>query len=322
MKKNNSFLVITVFLMINLFLSNGCFWGDKKAKAAEETTADKIVAENFIEAFGLVKATNIQNITLDIPTQIRKIYVREGDYVTRDKVLMTLEIDDYAAQINSKANELEEARFGLTTLRQELENAENELQKAEKELTLKKRLYRKGVIAKQAVTDYRKIVQKKKTEVTNIKSDQIQLNKIDIKNDKVKNLEDELEIMQDKLKQNFLQDYKIISPLKNAVVSEIGYRTGDQITSGKKLLSLMDLDSLVVSAEVPEEFIKDIKIGSEATIIPLADNSREFKGRVVGISAMAIKQNNQTIVPIDVELIEANDFLRPNFNVDVQIKKN
>ena len=83
----------------------------------------------------------------------------------------------------------------------------------------------------------------------------------------------------------------------------------------------MDLDTLIIEANVSEEFIKDIKIGSKVDIILLADSSKEYKGTVSKISNMAIKENGETVVPIEISVDNKDNFLRPNFNVDVKIYK-
>jgi hypothetical protein len=78
---------------------------------------------------------------------------------------------------------------------------------------------------------------------------------------------------------------------------------------------------LYVLADVAEEFIKDVKLGKKATIIPVADNSRKYYGKVIRIADMAFEKNGETNVTVEISIDEQDGFLRPNFNVDVEIER-
>jgi hypothetical protein len=81
----------------------------------------------------------------------------------------------------------------------------------------------------------------------------------------------------------------------------------------------MDADSLEIEAGIPEEFIKDIRIGSPAAVMPVADKTRSYTGSVSYISGSAVYQNGETQVMVRIKLDDADDFLLPGFNVDVEI---
>jgi multidrug resistance efflux pump len=83
----------------------------------------------------------------------------------------------------------------------------------------------------------------------------------------------------------------------------------------------MDLNSVVVEANIAEEFIKDVKLNAPVVISPIADTAKTYKGYVVTISDMAVKQNGETVVPVQIAIDDMDGFLRPNFNVNVDIAK-
>jgi multidrug resistance efflux pump len=103
------------------------------------------------------------------------------------------------------------------------------------------------------------------------------------------------------------------------MVFDIGYREGDIATPERKLLSIANLDSIIVQANVVEEFIKDVKVGAEVTIIPQADKTKTYKGKVIYISSKAILDNGVTEVPTHISIDSKDGFLLPGFNVDVKI---
>ena len=104
------------------------------------------------------------------------------------------------------------------------------------------------------------------------------------------------------------------------IVTEINCFEGDVLHPGQKLVSIIDLDSLKVEGDVPEEFIKNIGLYKEVTIIPLAYPDREYKGRVVYISSLAVIKKGETVVPVLISLTDNDGHLLPNFNVDIEIE--
>ena len=84
-------------------------------------------------------------------------------------------------------------------------------------------------------------------------------------------------------------------------------------------MSILDLDTLIVQANVAEDFIKDIKLGSKAIINPLANPDKEYEGSISRISNMAVQENGETVVPVEITLINVDDSLLPNFNINIKI---
>jgi len=229
----------------------------------------------------------------------------------------------------------------------ELNLAKNAYEDAKKDYEKQKILYNQGAISESDFEDMKRKLEHSKNNVEslnlsieslkNIK--QKEINELEksldltsaninssnigeaIQNQKINSLKSELDSLKEKINKTFIKEDKIVSDIKNAVVYEIGYQEGDIIDQSKKVLSLLDLDTLIIEANVSEEFIKDIKIGSKVDIILLADSSKEYKGTVSKISNMAIKENGETVVPIEISVDNKDNFLRPNFNVDVKIYK-
>lgn len=146
-------------------------------------------------------------------------------------------------------------------------------------------------------------------------------NNIKIEKEKVELLNNNEDMLKCKLNKSYIKDNNIISDVANGIVYDTGYQNGDFINPAKKVLSIMDLDTMYIKADVAEEFIKDVKVGADATIAVTADASKGYKGKVTKISDMAIQKNNQTIVPVEISIDNKDDFLIPNFSVDVKINK-
>ncbi len=229
-------------------------------------------------------------------------------------------------------------------------------QKALKQLRDKEVLYKEGAISQHEYDESKRSVEDHKNNMTSIqlsidtlkfnkqkeidqlqtvldqksagvKNQQIELSmakgqentSVEIQRERIISIEAALERTKSKLQQAFIKDHQVISTVEQGVVYEVGYISGDITTPAKKLLSIMDLDTLMIEANVAEEFIKDVKMGAEVSIIPVGDTSKKYKGKVTKIWDMAVKQNGETVIPIEVSIENKDEFLRPNFNVDVKI---
>ncbi|MFP4660645.1 MAG: efflux RND transporter periplasmic adaptor subunit [Halanaerobiales bacterium] len=143
-----------------------------------------------------------------------------------------------------------------------------------------------------------------------------------IQESKIGDIREEIEDLEKNLyHRDYLDGRDIISTLDTAVISNINCISGDYHQEGEILVSLLNLNELLVEADVPEEFIKDVKEGAAVRIIPLALPGREYHGRVVKISDMAEKRGGETVIPVEISIDDNDDFLLPNFNVDVEIEK-
>ncbi len=136
----------------------------------------------------------------------------------------------------------------------------------------------------------------------------------------VAELKNQVKKLAAELEADYLQEDQLVADWKTGVVYDIGYQVGDSINQEQPLLRVMSTEELVVEVEVPEEFIKDISLGAKATIVPLADSSREYEGEVTRIANKAVDKDVETVVPVEISIADQDEFLLPNFNVDVAIE--
>lgn len=108
---------------------------------------------------------------------------------------------------------------------------------------------------------------------------------------------------------------------EDGVVSELKYKLGDKLVAGQTAFQFLKRQDRYVKANVPEEFIKDVAVGQTAKVTPIADKSKVYSGKVTQIYDIAEVNNGETVVPIFIKLDALDQFLLPNFNVDVEIEK-
>ncbi|HEY8344987.1 MAG TPA: HlyD family secretion protein, partial [Bacillota bacterium] len=136
---------------------------------------------------------------------------------------------------------------------------------------------------------------------------------------KIALLEEKLSILKKQLNQSFIRNDQVICNFANGVVAEINYAEGDLFFIEKKAMTIINLDSLVIEANIGEDFIKDVKIGADVLISPVADYSRTYRGKITRLSELAVVENGETVIPVEISFEQHDNFLLPNFNVDVKI---
>ncbi|WP_042330934.1 HlyD family secretion protein [Desulfosporosinus orientis] len=346
-------LVIGLIIGLMILTVTGC--GKEPPKVTDQSAA-KPEAQQFIEAFGVVKSTEVKNITIDYPSEVAKINVVEGQRVKKGDVLVTLDSRSYSELINNKELELKTLQVELSSLKRDYEkkstslvnntdpeilrylndkqHAEDLYQQALEDLAAQQALYESGALSLNELNEFKSTVDAKKKAVEDAhfladntrkgiqeKLDQLQTS-IDEKSLQVTSKQLDLQADQDKMNKSYIKGNDVIVDVPNGVVTDINCSQGDIIMDdeGKKLLSVLNRDSVVIEADVAEEFIKDVRLGAEVIINPQADKAKVYNGKVISIAEKAVLKNNETIVPVRISIENLDSFLLPEFNVDVQIK--
>lgn len=326
--------ILLMLILGMVLLAAAC--GKPEAAAAEADAAPAPEPPKTVEAFGIVEADHIENISLDIQAEIESINVKEGQLVSKGDILLTLNLEPYKLLLQSKQIELkilnleaeklavESSNPELQKLANDLRYAEEQLNKAEAELDAQKKLYESGALSKSQYDEHVKAVEAKSKSVQDIRFSMESLLRSNgleaaIRSERAAAVEGEIRQLKDKLNKDYVSGSNIVCPIEKGIVTELGYKAGDGISSEKKIMSLMDADTLVVKANVAEEFIKDVKLGAKVDIIPVADKNRKYAGRVSAIAQKAQLQNGETVIPVEITIENNDSFLLPDFNVDVSI---
>lgn len=238
----------------------------------------------------------------------------------------------------------------IATIEASIKLKQSELTELQKDLEVQKELVEAGATMQREVDNLNVKITNLKTEVgnleqqiTNIKKDKtLKINEI---NSQVAGIKDtlntaekgnqsaintysvkqdlsnlEVQLMKDKYTKAFIKDNDIILDIPNGIIKAVKVVEGSKVGSESGcLLEILDKDSIVIKANVSEEFIKDVKVGAEAEIIPYADRESVVKGRVIEIQNMAIDVNGETVIPIVVEALEDSAYLKYGYSVDVEI---
>jgi len=238
----------------------------------------------------------------------------------------------------------------LRLLESSLERAEEELSDAKEDFALNQKLFDEGAVSQDVLDQLADVVEQKeklrsditdnisktrrvlKEELdalgTELQYKQVQLDKTRESNSanlerlssSLAMAESDLAIMKNRAQKPYLSGGNIVSSLEHAIVQNISIINGSSLgqpNENHKAMELIDADSLIVSAEVPEEFIGEIDSGAEVKIVPAANKKAAVMGRVTQIAGAAVEKDGERIVRVELTPDGKSEFLRPGYSVDV-----
>ncbi|NLN66157.1 MAG: HlyD family efflux transporter periplasmic adaptor subunit [Clostridiaceae bacterium] len=269
----------------------------------------------------------------------------------QDTTALLADIAQLKEDIETKTREYaQETNADLIILQTTLESAKTELDIAKRDVQDHQTLYAAGSIPKSVLDQYTDILTRRenafvdvenniektkralKTELDQLnlalQSKQTQLNQIERSNaantamqkSSINVSQIDLKMMKNKSTKEYLNNNHIVSHIENGIVKNIGVMNGTAVGTQHtptRVLQLIDMDSIVVSAEVDEEFIKKVNLGMTVQIVPPQDNSLSIPGEVIHISNLAVEKDGKRIVKVQVKPQDPQWELKPGYSADV-----
>lgn len=335
-------LKLTVWgLLCSAFLFTAGCSSESQAEAQPTTTASE-TSKQTIDAFATIKANSTTSLSINFPTIIEKVNVKEGQIVNKGDVLLNLNMVDFEEQLHSKQAELDLEKkllnvqqtniskgidAELNKLVNEAADAEALYDKCLNDLADKEVLFKNGFLSQFEYNELKRQVESNKKALDNAKLsiqsyNQNKSNDFDRSKLTISKLNSDIAIMKEKLNKSYLKNNSIVCDIEKGLVLNLkptpGYIAVKE-TDADTLLNLVDMNSLIALADVDEGFIKDVKPGAKVTIIPLSDRSKSYIGKVSRLTDKAIVKNGQTFIQTEIAIENIDDFLKLDYNVDVQI---
>lgn len=272
----------------------------------------------------------------------------------QDTGALSEDIAQLQKDIRTKTDELNKGTSAdLKILQTSLELAKKGLENAKRDVRDNQALYDAGTISKSLLDQYVDILDQRekalsdieininrtksslKTELDqlkiSLKSKQEQLDQIENSNDantakqssSVNVSQIDLDIIKNKSGKDYLDGSRIVSSVKNGIVQNIGVVNGTMLGAQNmptRVLQLIDADSIIVSAEVDEEFIKNVTTGESVRIVPASDANLTIPGVVSQISNVAVEKDGKRIVKVEIKPQDPKGELKPGYTADVYFK--
>jgi multidrug resistance efflux pump len=132
-----------------------------------------------------------------------------------------------------------------------------------------------------------------------------------------------LDIMSSKADEPYISGANIVSNLASGIVKEINVKRGTIISgqTAQNVISLIDANSIYVSAEVPEEFIGEISATSKVYIVPTSNKNLKITGHITKIPSLAVDHDGDRVVKVQVKPDENSEYIKPGLTSDVHFSR-
>ncbi|MCT4632158.1 MAG: efflux RND transporter periplasmic adaptor subunit [Firmicutes bacterium] len=330
--KKGILLVMVVALSFGLF---GCGGGNAQAEAMPEDMmeqTEEVKEVPKIDAFGVVKVREMQNVKVDFNSKVEKVFVKAGEKVALNTELVELDLSKLNNELEDQKLDLEEKEYELsmkdvdvTKMINDLKVSRDNFQMAKDDYFKSKDLYAKNSISKEELDKKELTYKESQKNVTNM-----ELSLSDTKNNKNNNdrklinsiskAKRNISILEKKIQDANLKDGSILlSKVNNGVVQKLDVLEGDYLTNEIKIMTIMDLDTRYIETEIAEEFVKDVKVGQKVEVKSMANLDKVYTGSIKRIWKTSENRNGETVVPVEIEIDNLDDNLLVNFNVEVKI---
>lgn len=284
-KKSNRWLYyaaafLLLIIIVMLFAKN-------KKQPAVEVSVEKAALRTLVEtvaANGKIQPVLEVKISPFISGEVVELYVREGEYITKDAILAKIDPTFYQSSFEQVEASLNSAKANMANTRARVAQMEAQYTKAKLDLDRNEQLFQQNVISQADMDNIRANYQVTKAELDaskeSLRATQFQ----------VQNAEASLREARENLRRT-----SIYAP-SDGTVSKLNVEVGErvsgasQFSSGTEIMRLANLNDMEVKVEVSENEITRVKLNDTCIIEVDAYLGRKFKGYVTEIATSANTQ--------------------------------
>lgn len=311
-KKTKIILAIVLVFLVLVFAKKAGYIGADDTLTVETEKVFVGTITETVPANGKIQPEMEVKISPDVSGEITELLVKEGDWVTQGDLLLRINPEIYAAN-------LDRMEASLNNMRSNLSQQKSQLRDAELKHNRNSNLYQKGAISSSEF----------ETSQNNFELAKLA---VEASEYSVKSSEASL-----KEAQNNLNRTSIYAPI-SGTISRLNVEQGERVVgtaqmTGTELLRIADLNYMEVVVDVSENDILRVNIGDETDVTVDAYMKDKFKGQVTEIanSANLIGTSADQVTNFEVKirilkssyesLIEKYEHpFRPGMTASVEIK--
>ena len=258
-----------------------------------------------VRAPAKVQPETMVKISANVPGEVVRLAVKEGDSVRKGQFLLQLDATQYQAQLRQSQAALDAAKSSLRLSDVSLEQSESLLKRKES-------LFERKLVSPEEIEAAR----------TQRNTDKA---RVDVNREEVARSEAAVQSAQDNLRKTIFH-----SPI-DGTVTQLNVERGEIVmvgtmnNPGTVILSVADLRRMKVEADVDETDVASIRLGQTATVKVDALPDTTLTGQVAEIAnspkmSELGTQEQQTNFVVDVMIDNPPPTLRPGMTADVEIK--
>ncbi len=234
-----------------------------------------------------IKEIKVKSI---VSGKILKFFTEEGDFIKQGDII---------AEIEPDYNQAEK----IARVKSTLELTEIHLKNAKRDYQDKLKLFEENFVSQKEMESYSDAL----TEA------EINYNAALQQHELIRDIETEGNVS------------KIISTASGTVIQksveegEMVVASTNSFSEGTVILTLADLDRMIVDSRINEVDISKIRKNQEVEIQVDAYPYEKYAGEIQKIAAMAVNYNNIKVFPIEIEIIDVDDKLKPGMTANITI---
>ena len=298
MNKKLVFAVVAVVVLVAVLLGGkkaGWWGGEEAIEVAIEEVSKRSIIET-VSASGQIQSEVEVAISPDIPGEIIKLTVIEGDKVKRGDLLVKIDPQLQKTNVERLEASLNTVKANMANTRSRLAQSRAQFENSEASFNRTKQLFEKNVVS-QAEFDA--------ANSQYIVSE----NEVEAAEQSVKAAEFNVESSEAGLReaQKNLNRTEIYSPV-DGTVSKLNFEAGERVVgtsqmAGSEIMVISNLKEMEVVVDVNENDIIRVGLGDSCEIEVDAYLNRKFKGVVTSIANSAMSQGMSTDQVTNFEVI-------------------
>ena len=266
MIKKKKIIIITVLASL-LFQISAFAVTNEQVEKQQIYTVHYTNVPLIYEATGTVESRTEANISPRITARTINVYVRDGDHVKKDQIMIKLEDSALQASVLETESHIDSITARISSAENAVKSAEAVFELANTEYKRNEKLYSSKAISQklyeQSISNHKKATAELARAKQNVQS----------------LIAEKKAAKQALVRSKTLFTYSEIKSPIDGIVGEIAVDPGDLAIPGKILMKVFDPSKLMLEIPVRESLIKKIKLGDTISFDVTALN-KTYKGKI------------------------------------------
>lgn len=328
MKKNIA--LITIMILSLTYTLTGCGNNSNNSTEIEETASTQNQGVNYFMS-GKIQADESAVITTKINARVSSLNVDVGSTVNAGDTIITLDTKELEAQVEQAQAGVDVAQATLNKIKSgsrpeqieqataSVESAKANYENAKANNDRNKDVYNAGGLSKSQLDQSETALTAAESSYKSAQATLDMLNKgetaesIAVSEAQVKSAQAALNTAQVQL-----QNGTISSPVSGVVTAK-NINSGELATVGAPLISIVNLDTIVVNAYIPASYINKISVNQPVVIKVSEIPDKEFEGEVSVIDSAVDSKNKNVLVK--VKFNDKDPLIKPGMFAEIGIKE-
>lgn len=320
-------IFISIFLLIFL---TGCS-SDKTSLKSDYKTIKTKNKEQYLMV-GFISSDLDTNISSCINEKVDNVFVKVGDKVKKNQVLLTLNSESLKAKLNQAQAGVDISKASLQNIQsgnrpEQILSAEANYNSSSKFLDIAKKNYERTKslfdngalsqkdleVSQEQLTSAEASMQNSLQQLNILKKGSTKEN-LEIYKAQLKQAEASLKVIESEFK-----NINIVSPIDGSIVYK-NINSGEYVNSGKTLFTISSKKGFFVNSYVPTDIVKHLEVNQNVKIKISELDNQKFVGKILAINEKINDNNRDVLVKISIEKPSEN--LKTGMFAEIALSKN